>query len=322
MDLVSIIVPVYDTEEYLPNCVESILRQTYSNIEVILVDDESPDNCPQICEDYVEKDSRVQVIHQNNKGVSGARNTGLSAAKGNYIMFVDSDDQLFDNSVEVLLGDAKKHNADIVSGDKITIDQYGHVSNGSDNHEKTIYSGHEPLILSLDGERHTSSACAKLYRKDFINDLFFEEGKNTNEDGFFVFQCYMRQPILVQHNIPVYKYIYRENSCTKQKFSDKLCSMLYFCEKKMHMVEETYPQYIGKAHNMEVRTNLLFLDRLCGTTEKKYKPVEKKCLKTVRDNRKFFKPVNSHQKLLAWIVTCRLYSLYKFAVRIKYYTGK
>ena len=112
--LVSIIVPVYGTEAYLIACIESLCKQTYENIQMILVDDQSFDNCPQICDDYAKKDSRITVIHQENKGVSGARNTGLAHAIGEYVMFVDSDDELYSNAVEVLLGDALKYGADIV----------------------------------------------------------------------------------------------------------------------------------------------------------------------------------------------------------------
>lgn len=91
-DLISIIVPVYKVEKYLRRCIQSIICQTYSNIEIILVDDGSPDRCPEICDEYASKDERIKVIHQENKGVSAARNAGLDAAKGEYVAFVDSDD--------------------------------------------------------------------------------------------------------------------------------------------------------------------------------------------------------------------------------------
>ena len=103
--LVSIIVPVYGTENYLSNCVESLLKQTYPQIEIVLVDDQSPDSCPAICDAYAQKDERVRVIHQKNKGVSGARNTGIDAATGEYFCFVDSDDTLEANAIEILLND-------------------------------------------------------------------------------------------------------------------------------------------------------------------------------------------------------------------------
>ena len=104
--LVSIIIPVYGTEQYLPQCIESVCAQTYSHIQIILVDDQSPDACPEICDRYAGMDSRILVVHQNNTGVSGARNTGIRHALGDYVMFVDSDDELSPKAVEVLLRDA------------------------------------------------------------------------------------------------------------------------------------------------------------------------------------------------------------------------
>ena len=100
--LVSVIIPVYKVEKYLDRCVESIVNQTYKNLEIILVDDGSPDNCPRICDAWAEKDDRIKVIHKENAGMGMARNSGLETATGEYLMFVDSDDYLSENAVEVL----------------------------------------------------------------------------------------------------------------------------------------------------------------------------------------------------------------------------
>ena len=100
---VSIIVPVYKVEKYLNNCIRSIVEQTYSNLEVILIDDGSPDGCPQICNEWRQKDTRIKVIHQENVGVSAARNRAIECISGEYILFVDSDDWIANNMVEVLV---------------------------------------------------------------------------------------------------------------------------------------------------------------------------------------------------------------------------
>ena len=112
-DLISIIVPVYKAEKYLRRCVDSILAQTYQNIEVLLIDDGSPDNSGEICDEYAEKDSRVRVFHKPNGGVSSARNLGLKEAKGDYIGFVDADDYIDKTMYEVLLCNLIKENSDI-----------------------------------------------------------------------------------------------------------------------------------------------------------------------------------------------------------------
>lgn len=117
MAQISVIVPVYKTEQYLRTCVDSILHQSYSNLEVILVDDGSPDNCPQICDDYAQRDERVRVIHQNNAGVAAARNAGLDAACGEYITFVDSDDWIDPDMYAGMMEMAKAHDCDVVMCD-------------------------------------------------------------------------------------------------------------------------------------------------------------------------------------------------------------
>ena len=97
--LISVIIPVYKVEEYLPKCLDTVLAQTYGNLEVILVDDGSPDNCGKICGEYAVKDSRIKVIHQDNMGLSGARNTGIDNSTGEYLMFVDSDDYIDEHKI-------------------------------------------------------------------------------------------------------------------------------------------------------------------------------------------------------------------------------
>lgn len=318
-DLVSIIVPIYGTEAYLTACIESICKQTYKNIQIILVDDQSPDNCPVICDNYAKKDSRITVIHQKNKGVSGARNTGLAHAVGDYVMFVDSDDELYPNAVEILLEDARKYSADVVSALKATVDQNGNASVSGEDLRISVYREDEALLLSLNGDKNTNSACAKLFKASIIQDCCFKEGMNIHEDGFFVFQCYMRKPVLVQHNVSVYRYNYVENSGSKQVFSDKYFSILYFCDQKKELVEQHCPQYVYQAYNMQVRAHLQFLEVLCRTNDKKYKDAHKDSVRTVKRLRRYHKPINDHHKKLAWIVANGFYPLYKKAIRFKYY---
>jgi glycosyltransferase involved in cell wall biosynthesis len=317
--LVSIIVPVYGTEAYLPTCIESIRNQTHTNTQIILVDDQSPDRCPEICDYYAQKDPRICVIHQKNTGVSGARNTGLHHADGEYTMFVDSDDELYPDAVEVLLQDASRYNADIVSANIKTVFPQGHVSSVGEGGEYILFRDEETILLSLKGDQSTTSACAKLYKSMFIKDIYFDVGKDVNEDGFFLFQCYIRKPLLVQHNILVYQCNVRHQSNSRQPFSDHYLSMLHFCDRKKKLVASHYPQFTDQVHNMEVRTNLQLLNVLCSTTEEKYEPLQRQCVNTVRRLAKYHKPINEYHRLLTWIVVLGLYPLYKWIVRLKYY---
>ena len=316
--LVSIIVPVYGTEQYLPSCIDSLCSQTYSNIEIILVDDQSPDRCSEICDSYSKKDDRILVIHQKNKGVSGARNTGLDHAVGEYIMFVDSDDKLLSDAVKVLIEDALIYDADIVSATSILFND-GHSLCVSDDGKVTIHNDEEPLLLSLNGERSTESVWAKLFKSSFINNIRFKEGKNINEDGFFIFQCCLNKPVYVQHNVPIYIYNVRVNSASRQVFSEEFLSMLYFCNEKEELIKDKYPHLINELKNMQVRTHLQFLDILCSVNGKKYLEIQNNSISVITQLQYYHKPINKHHELLSWIVVHKLYPIYKIVIRIKYY---
>lgn len=317
--LVSVIVPVYGTEAFLPACIDSIRNQSFNNLQIILVDDQSPDNCPEICDRYAELDSRITVIHQENKGVSGARNTGITYAQGNFWMFLDSDDELYSNAVELLIQDALTFGADIVSATKNVVDASGRIVSSCEDDSVQIFQNDETIRLSLDGDRNTNSACAKLFKADFIRGICFTEGHNINEDGFFVFQCYLRMPVLVQHNVAVYQYNIRKESNSRQAFSDKYLSMLYFCERKKELIAKRYPHYMELIHNMEVRTNLQLLQLLCSTNNSRYWIIQKQCIQTVCELYSYHRPINEAHRKLAWVVKHGLYPLYKYAVHLKYY---
>ena len=259
------------------------------------------------------------MFHQQNKGVSCARNAGLRHASGDYIMFVDSDDEMHFDAVKILLRDALEYEADIVSAMSKMVDERGQARSIEEDGTLIIFRNNESMLLSVKGDESTDSVWAKIFKTAFIEGIYFEEGKNRNEDGFFMFECYAKQPVLVQHNVAVYQYNTRLGSSSRQKFSEKYLSMLYFCERKKEVIADKYPQYIEHAHNMEVRTNLSLLQVLCSTTDKKYKEIQNKCIYTVRKLYKYHKPINAHHKKLAWIVAHGLYPLYKFAVRLKYY---
>ncbi len=315
--LISVIVPVYNAEAFLQDCVRSIIEQTYSQLEILLINDGSSDQSGALCDRLAEEDDRVRVFHQENRGVSAARNVGLDNATGDYVMFVDSDDCLLPDAAEFLLADAIAHNADMASAVKETVKPGGEIINPYGDGALHIHSGLDPLILSLDGERQTNSVCAKLFRREFLTGIRFEEGRSINEDGFFLFLCYMNQPTQVQHNRVVYQYFVRENSNSRGGFSEKYLDMLYFAGQKKEMVLATYPQLSDRVINMEVSAHLFFLEALCRTTDKKYRRYQKESVALVRRWYRQYHPLNRHECDFAKIVRYGLYPLYKVAIRIK-----
>ena len=153
MSMISVIVPVYKTEKFLSDCIKSILNQTYHDLEVILVNDGSPDSSGQICEEYAKKDSRIKVIHQENAGVASARNTGLNLAAGEYITFVDSDDYICPQMYEEMLKCAKKNHCDLVMCDCMKVysdgrqEMYSHNIRGGFYDEEQLHMDRTILLL-------------------------------------------------------------------------------------------------------------------------------------------------------------------------------
>lgn len=190
-DLISIIVPVYKVEQYLPQCIDSILAQTYTDFELILVDDGSPDNCGKICDDYAKKDNRVQVIHKANAGVSAARNDGIAFAKGAYITFVDGDDFIDKAYLEVLFEAADKYCADMVfcGFDRL----YGSrvVENREPIEEGKIADPYELRTKFLSTREDTvfGSACRVLYKNELFVRIHFNTKLSFMEDKLFILQA-------------------------------------------------------------------------------------------------------------------------------------
>ena len=318
-ELVSVIVPVYNTERYLKQCIDSILDQTYKNFEVILIDDGSTDGSGSLCDVYAKMDERVCVIHQENKGVSAARNAGMDAAQGEYLLFVDSDDQITLDAIDSLLKDAKHYSADIVSAVKDYVSQEGlRISKYADGNI-TQYTGIDALILSLEYNRNTYALHAKLFRRKFVEDVRFCEGRKVNEDNFFLFQCYTKRPLLIQHNICAYVYYLRPNSVSNSAFSEKYLDMLFFAEQKKIYIKQNLPHLERFAINMEISTHLFFLEVLCRTTDKRHKSYTRNSIRFVRKNYRNYSTKNGHERKMAWIVRYYLYPAYKFLVRLKYY---
>lgn len=317
--LVSIIIPIYNSEKYLPKTISSCMNQSYDNIEIILVDDGSVDSSLTICNRFAEADKRIKVIHQDNAGVSAARNTGMRCAIGEYVFFLDSDDEIYPNSIEILVNDMMQFDADIVSAvySNVTVDgrEYCNYNDG----EIMVYEGTEPIILSLKYDRQTNAAWAKLFSKKIIDGIFFVEDRKINEDGYFVFQCYAKRPRLVQHNEIVYKYFTRAESSTRGVFSEKYFDMIYFSDLKMAYIKENYPHLTELARDMEVSTHIFLLDALCRDTEYKYMDAAKKSISLVRKRFWKYRSINRHEHKMSWIVALGLYPIYKKMIQAKYF---
>lgn len=246
--LISVIIPIYNVEKYIHQCLDSVINQSYKNLEIILIDDGSPDKCPEICDKYARKDKRIIVIHQENKGISSARNTGLKYAHGRYVAFVDSDDWLALNCYEKVLNHAMKTDADITGYDIFEV--YGNtikVKSHTPCESSVIQtSQHYDLLFSL-----WPLVWSKLYKKSFLDKhrIYFPDGL-IYEDVPFVVACYARNATMsfIKDHLHYYRMervgsvSHKGNPKTSQIFD-----VMEFIKKDLIRIkkfDEVYPSFI------------------------------------------------------------------------------
>lgn len=221
-DLVSVIIPAYNVEQYLVKCVDSIINQSYNNIEIIIVDDGSTDNTLAVAQVLQKKDKRVKVVHQDNKGLSEARNTGIKVATGEFISFVDADDYIENGMICGLLKNMKDHDADVSCCRAFIHSRNGIVRHPNNNpKEITIIKEKESLIEGYLNGNITMAAWDKLYRKSALSGIWFD--KNTfNEDADFTLKLCLENKKFVCDTTKYYHYVKRnEGSLTGSKFNER-----------------------------------------------------------------------------------------------------
>lgn len=245
--LVSIIIPIYNVKPYLKRCIDSVLQQTYENLEVILVDDGSTDGCAEICDDYEAEDRRVRVIHKVNGGLSDARNYGMEAASGEYIFFLDSDDWIRADCIKILLTYAREKSADVAITDYMVI-QEGKRKKISEKpvNRAIVFEKEEAMESLLYQRQFTTSAWGKLYKIAVIKEKRFPVGK-LFEDVETVFMIIESAARVVMVDAVLYYYFKRNDSITKGKFDIKKMDYVETCKNLYHHVSEKYPHLKGAA---------------------------------------------------------------------------
>ena len=265
---ISIIVPVYKVEKYLDKCVNSIVGQTYKNLEIILVDDGSPDNCPAMCDEWAQKDSRIKVIHKKNGGLTSARNAGLDACTGDYIGFVDSDDWIEPDMYEYLLNIGMKNNADVSRCEFVIEAENSDITVDSQNDsELRVLSGDELIIELVNGDYNEGIMCNKLYKRRLFDSVRFKEGI-TIEDCLANYYIYIQQVTLVSSSAVKYHYLQRGDSITGTAFSEKSFDILKVHGEIMNSSADN-PKISEHCLKAYIRYNIIYL-RTCIAYEKKF----------------------------------------------------
>lgn len=235
---VSVIVPVYNVEKYLKKCIDSLLIQTYEDIEIILIDDGSTDSSGEICDSYSKKDSRIKVIHKKNGGLSDARNKGLDLASGQWVTFVDSDDYVTKNYVERLLSLLIANNADIsiATYTYITEKKYKNRETG----ELAVMTPEIAIKRLLMDDGFDMGAWAKMYRTEYFNKVRFPKGK-LFEDSLVTCQIIAQSNKVAFESKSVYFYVNRRDSITNAKFTKRKLDLLEMTDKAAKIIIRKYP---------------------------------------------------------------------------------
>ena len=220
--MISVIVPIYKVEKYLKRCVDSIINQDYKNLEIILVDDGSPDNCPKICEEYAKKDTRIKVVHKENGGLSDARNAGIEVVSGEYIAFIDSDDYINESYISSLLYTMEKYDADISACNYFKVYEDSGIEEIESKTDQDLVMNNIEAMKDLFTLPNNSDVVAwnKLYKTSLFtqNDIRFPKGK-LHEDSFTTYKLYYYSNKVTFTNVPFYYYLQRNDSITGEKFS-------------------------------------------------------------------------------------------------------
>ena len=286
METVSVIIPVYKTKEYLRQCVDSVIKQSYEKLEIILVDDGSPDSCGAICDEYAQKDARIQVIHKANGGLSSARNAGIAVAQGKYICFVDSDDYLHAEYVSRLVCAMENGNAQMAA------------CVFCETTDRQIYQGELPqsalqvvtndrFRCALDADSYAGFAWNKLFDNGILktNHLLFDETIFNGEDLPFVVEYLTHCSKVAFIEDPLYYYYIRPNSITTYiHYSARYATIIYARERVMEMLAESGEGECVEIERLAYLNLLIKMFYLCRSDRENRKQLEQDYKKKIRAN--------------------------------------
>ncbi len=288
MPKVSIIVPVYNVEPYLEFCVDSLIKQTLEDIEIILVDDGSPDNSGAICDRLAKKDNRIVVIHKENGGLSSARNAGIAIAKGEYIGFVDSDDWVESDMFACLLELAEKYDADIADCDMIEISDRSFVElEKNDKVELLDRNGALDIFFRITKPNINYCVCDKLFKRDLFEKVLFTEGI-IFEDIDFNYRVLLHTNRVVETEAVKYYYFKNPEGISRNSFRRKDLELLSVWDNIIELSKEHTPDYLSWAIFNRQRADFGLICKMfkfgCRENAEEHKKIRKQLLKGIRKN--------------------------------------
>ena len=261
--LISIIVPIYNIEGNVRQCIESLIKQSYIDLEIILVDDGSTDKSGKICDEYAKKNKKIRVIHQKNCGLSGARNAGIDASLGSMIMFVDGDDIIDERMTEILEKDLNSTADSLFSSCWFQRIKKYEMKPVNDTYTKSR-SSDDVLHDLISGKYENISAWGKLYKKNTIGDLRFSDGRIYFEDKVFLLQLLLnnRGKVILERPDKLYGYFIRSNSITASKYNNHTMDILYHSRLMLDLINKDMPEYVYLGMRNDVVAHLMVLKNI------------------------------------------------------------
>ena len=297
-DLVSIIVPVYNVEKYLEKCLDSLINQTYRNLQIILVDDGSRDSSGTICDRYAAQDNRIQVIHKKQSGVSAARNTGLEAVKGSYICFADSDDWIDEKMIETMYENMVEEKAQIslIGYDMVWED--GRCQKKSDENAYYVWNQREAIAQWMTQKIFKGFMWDKMFAREIFSGIRFLEDRSYMEDVAIGLDLFARAEKVVYSGKIGYHYLQRQGSATNSGFQERELLGITEAEKMIRFSEEHQGIYNKEAYSRLLINVYTILERIVLTGSKKDKERIPELKKVLREHREYLKcsVVNSYMQ--------------------------
>lgn len=297
--MISVIIPIYNVEDYIYKCVNSVLCQTYKDLEIILVDDGSTDSSSDICDALKIIDNRIIVVHKDNGGLSSARNTGLKIAKGDYISFVDSDDMIHPEAFEIYLNTLIDTNSDIVFSDLLRFTEFESINNlkNFNNYEIYEYTTKESLINLLNNTIPSIiPACAKLYKRKLFSNIFFPE-KKLHEDEFVVHKLLSASKKTSYIKLPLY-YYYRGNInsiCASKMNDNRFTDIIDAYNDRIDFIQINHNDLYPDAF-------VILLNRIAFLVTKHKSELSKNCYKTTLTKYRYYvNKANTLKLIKPWL---------------------
>jgi len=325
-ELISVIIPCYNTEKYLKKCLDSIINQSYKNIEVILIDDGSTDNTGEICDEYSKVDNRIKVFHIKNCGVSHARNLGIKKARGYYVTFIDSDDYIDETMYEEMIATTSNNKPDIISSGIHYETENGIIFCSTSNNGKKIYEfNKKEAFYNIFNRYLGANVWNKLFKKSLIidNNLFFSENIYSGEDLLFVCQTVNLSNLISHLNKDFYHYIKRDTSVTNGKFNKKLLTIIDAYKEIDKIVESSFFESKLYVEKGKIISYCGLIYKMYGNKE--YTDIINDLSRYIKENSKkvLDKNIEFKSRILIWIFSKNIFwgfhcwKFYKLLVTLK-----